>query len=77
MAEVSAYSMDLYCDEGCDEPGYGMWPDPHGHKYDEFPHSYIGNTRGGCLKQARRQGWKFCKDGRILCPKHSGKEPTQ
>lgn len=39
------------------------------HKFDEFPHSAIGRTRGGCVKELRRRGWIFHRDGEVTCPK--------
>lgn len=52
------YSADLYC----------KWEnDSHG--FQEFPHSYMAETRGGCLKQARAQGWIIHRDNYATCPK--------
>lgn len=56
--EVSSYAMDLYCD--IDNPQ---------HLYNEFPHSFTGETNAECKKQARKRGWKFKKDGTVVCPK--------
>lgn len=58
---ASCYSMDLYCDHASEA-----------HGFDEFPHTFTGETFGECARQARRRGWVFHKAARTAtCPKCS------
>jgi len=54
----SCYSLDLYCDHEFDE-----------HKFNEFPHCFLGETYGQCSSAARRQGWLVHRNGTATCPK--------
>ena len=74
--EVGCYSLHLYCDIDNAEPSATEWPcKKGGHDFDEFPHEFMGRTRGECVREARRRGWLFKKDGRTICPAHSKKFP--
>lgn len=68
---VSGYLLDLYCDN----------PDSDVHRhgyydiasdYTQFPFSYTADGKG-CYSEVRRlakkDGWKFNRDGTVLCPK--------
>ncbi len=55
---VGCYSMDLYCD-GPHEP----WEISC-----KFPDKYTGRTLASCRRQAVRDGWRFSRDNRVLCP---------
>ena len=61
--EVSCYSMHLYCDNNVSERSDGI------HEFREFPHMYTGRTNAECKRDAKRDGWKFRKDGIRICPK--------
>lgn len=52
------YSMDCYCDH--------LNP---AHKFEEFPHSFIGRSRTEVFKQARKAGWRIHNDNSATCPK--------
>ena len=59
---ASGYSLDAYC----------KWSNPY-HSFQEFPHSFYGNTKADCKKQARRRGWQLHHDGYATCPKCAAK----
>jgi hypothetical protein len=56
--EVGGYLLELYCDA-----------DNAAHEYKEFPHSYTAELGSTCRRRARKDGWRFMKDGRVFCPK--------
>lgn len=60
--------MELYCDTE-----FKTFKDEHLiHEYGEFPHEYTGEiTKSFAIKQAKKDGWTFKKDGRVFCPKCS------
>lgn len=64
----SCFCMSLYCDN--QKADY--CEDMKIHSHEEFPHEFIGETRGECYKRARIQGW-LIGINRHLCPKCSGK----
>ena len=66
---VGGYSLHLYCDRV--EVENGEVTDRYGHRYDEFPHEFYGETGPDCDRQARKLGWVI--GDRVLCPKCSGK----
>lgn len=54
-----SYSLDLYC----------KYENPE-HGFDEFPHSYVEfQTFAASIRQARRRGWIYHRDGTATCPK--------
>ena len=59
MAEsAGCYVLHVYCDD----PGHTLWR-------DGFPEwEYTGETRAECRRQAKRDGWKYRKDGTTICP---------
>jgi len=59
MAETAGcYVLHIYCDD----PGHTRWR-------DGFPEwEYAGETRAECRRQAKRNGWKYRKDGTTICP---------
>lgn len=60
---ASGYALDLYCDHNNSR-----------HGFDEFPHTFTGETFGECVKSARRRGWVIRTATRTAtCPKCSGK----
>jgi hypothetical protein len=59
MTVVGCYAMDLYCDHP-----------KHVETY-KGPPSYEGYTRGECVREARKDGWIFHRDGNLTCPKCS------
>lgn len=69
MGEVGGYTMDLYCDYVVWSGEYGDLPDlPHDYtEMKNLPSQFYAQTRGGCMKQARKCGWKFKRDGTISC----------
>jgi hypothetical protein len=69
---AGAYTLDLYCENN--QPKHGGFTDDFGHTFDEFPHTYVAQTRQECITQARKNGWlvNWHKD-RALCPKCSKK----
>lgn len=61
MAIVGAYSVHLYCDTGG-----AAWGEEC--PFNNRP-EYTGETEGDCLKQARRDGWKFNRERtKAFCP---------
>lgn len=67
---VGCYSIHLYCDNA--ENLHGTGDDEH--DFHEFPHEFTGETRGECMKEARRRGWLInLSADKALCPKCSGK----
>lgn len=68
---AGTYVLDLYCENS--QGGGGELVDKHGHKYDEFPHQYMGESGSNCRMRARRAGWIIGRDGSAICPKCSGK----
>ena len=74
---VGAYQLDCYCDTDKPERPYKMPITPENwdkyHEYNQFPESFIGRSRGECMRAARRAGWRFTRHGKALCPKCSGK----
>ena len=66
--EVGCYSLDLYCRFTGDRPK-GSSADARGHMYNEFPHTFTGEPRGECARQARNRGWTFQRDGEVTCPR--------
>jgi hypothetical protein len=60
---VSGYTTDLYCD--------GDGP----HPYNWFPQTFTGETKGQCLRQARKRGW-LASEERQLCPLCTGRMPA-
>lgn len=72
---VGCYSLELYCDKAANETSiYGHNRDGI-HKYKEFPHTFVGERRQDCEREAREMGWMINnKTGICLCPKCSGKK---
>lgn len=72
MSEASCYTLDVYCDNTDFAPfgssQYGGMDQNTKHSFLEFPHQYTGETRGECVRKARRDGWVFHRDGRHSCP---------
>lgn len=76
MTWAGCYALDLYCDDQRPEtPGDGKLTDGV-HKWDEFPHQYTGEYGSKVRSRARRAGWIIRNDGTAICPKCSGKKPT-
>lgn len=70
---VGCYTMDVYCDNGNAVPGMtGDGPGDSGHDFDDrgFAQS-TGRTEGECKRALRARGWRFSRDGRVLCPRHA------
>ncbi len=69
--EVSCYDMHLYCDYGSDIPNTGLPYDQDSklHGFMEMPHELTGKDRAECVRDARKMGWVFKRDGRTICPK--------
>jgi hypothetical protein len=44
--------------------GYDQW----GHRADQFPVTFVGDTAAICKKNAAASGWQFNPDGDVLCP---------
>lgn len=64
---ASGYTLDLYCDHVQARP---FIESDAVHGYDEFPHSFFGETFAECAKQARAKGWKIHRTTRTAtCPK--------
>lgn len=61
MPEVSCYDMALYCDnEDCKAPDADLYRLSR-------PTEFQGHTRGQCVTQARKYGWKFHRNGTVSC----------
>lgn len=61
---VGCYTLDLYC-KNYPEP----WVKSDRHDYKEhFPTAYTGHTLAECKRDARRDGWRFTRDGDCICP---------
>lgn len=57
---AEGYSMDLYCDyphHTNNSKYHEMWQD-----------QFVGKNRTDCKYQAQKIGWKFKKDGTVICP---------
>ena len=63
MPEVSGFTMDLYCDNA--ENPYDRYSDD-GHVQGYYADASL---RRCCVKAAKKDGWKFHKDGTVTCPK--------
>lgn len=61
--EVGGYSMHLYCRHK-----------DRAHPWRYLPHEFIAQTRGQCVRSARKRGWKFHRDGEVSCPLCNGKK---
>lgn len=71
---AGCYALDLYCDKRKDNaPGKA---DDGVHSWDEFPHQYTGESGSECRSRARKAGWIIKNDGTAICPKCSGKTPS-
>lgn len=73
---VGCYSVDLYCDNE-DRTGDKRCKRRNGPlRYGSD--QYTGETEGECLRQARKEGWKFTRDRprKAYCPACSGKRPS-
>lgn len=73
----SGYTLALYCErsgygEGTNEAewvSYGEKPKAGQHRYDEFPHEYLGEHGSRCRAEARAAGWAInMRHGKALCP---------
>lgn len=58
---TGCYTLDLYCVNN------GEFPDGI-HPFREFPHQYTGRTFSECKRRARIAGWRFRRDGEVVCP---------
>lgn len=76
VPEASCYTMDLYCDNRSDPWATVIWPLDEVHGSREFPAQFSGTDRADCVRQARRTGWLFKRNGDVLCPRCSGKTPS-
>lgn len=67
---ASGYTLDLYCDH-FDGPASPSVDSPDGrHTWNEFPHTFGGETFGECLRQAMDRGWIIRRATRTAtCPK--------
>jgi len=69
MSVVGCYQLDLYCDTGFPEGGGYGDNCPHKPLLTSVQGAYYGPNERACMKQARRDGWKFSKDNFIaICP---------
>lgn len=75
---VGGYTLNLYCDCGRrsldNDPSQRVPYQTPGH--DDKPGEYTGHTHNECVARARRDGWTFKQDGRVLspwCKKNGGK----
>lgn len=67
---VGCYTMDLYCDNA-DRKSEGFRKTcTEGWERSQ----YIGMSYSGCMRSAKKEGWRF-RDGRFsYCPKCSAKK---
>ena len=66
---ASGYTLDLYCDyfDGQNNPTSAS-PDGY-HGWNEFPHTFTGETFRECAADARKAGWKIHRQTRTAtCP---------
>lgn len=70
MGFAAGYALDLYCDSAGDySPGN---PSDGVHDFNEFPHTFDGDSFADCARQARARGWRINRRARTaLCPKCS------
>lgn len=68
---AGGYALDLYCDspKPWTASKTNSLIDAYGHRYNEFPHQYTAELGSQCRADAKKDGWKFTRDGRVLCPK--------
>ena len=59
---AGCYSLDLYCDHTNDA-----------HRFDEFPHQFVGAGFGECAGKARDRGWILHRNYTATCPKCTGR----
>lgn len=70
---ASGYTLDLYCDHLSPRDFSAGIRDTI-HRWDEFPHQFMGETFAECAQQARRRGWAIHQHDRTAtCPKCSGR----
>lgn len=60
---VGGYELHLYCD--CCKKYERL------HKHGPHPDVFAGQTRAGCMRQARQDGWTFRK-GKCRCSECGG-----
>ena len=78
MPVVGSYHLHLYCENQRPSPFFDDDSDLDSiHEFDEFPHEYADENKLECFRQARKDGWKICRDRRAYCPKCSGKRPKE
>lgn len=58
--EAGCYTINLYCDND--------WAHPCEPDQKTPSAEYVGETGAECRKQAKRDGWKFHRDGCHTCP---------
>lgn len=70
---IGCYSMHLYCDTGNATPGMpgDGGTSPHDHSDAGFA-EFTAQTLGECKAQARKLGWHFMRDKRVICPRCAG-----
>lgn len=72
MGEIGCYTMDLYCDTIDWDNDVCEIDDIH--EFREFPVTYNSATSGRCRSAAKKDGWLFKRNGKVFCPKCSGKK---
>lgn len=69
MAVIGCYTLDLYCDTG-DGDGYGDTCPYKPRDGTSIQGEYTGQTEGQCIRDARRDGWRFNRDKtKAFCPR--------
>lgn len=69
MIEAGGYSLHIRCDSGHDARRPGLTPQQVGEEIDRGKTwQYAGHDKVDCLRQARRAGWLFRRNGRTYCP---------
>ena len=68
---VGCYTVNLYCDDEGHEGFIGSTGSYYvkvGIFHDEVKHEFAGQNERECFAQARRIGWEFTRDRRVICP---------
>lgn len=72
MSVVGGYLLHLYCDGTSKVAGAGADDSCKANdgvtRFEGARAELTGETRAETMRKARRRGWKFKRDGRVLCP---------
>ena len=69
MSFAGAYSLHVYCDGEQETPSIGTDQSCKRYKrtFVAGPDEFTGRTHAQCVRQAKKRGWRFKRDGRTVC----------